>query len=72
MAGIKPATIQTRDVFICKGLSADNRWVGVSDTFMPEDDTQIIVVAKFNEKDLKKVLKLQNLVNEYNSDVNKD
>ena len=29
-------------------------------------------VSKFNEKDLKKVLKLQNLVNEYNSDVNKD
>lgn len=52
IAGVKSATIQTRDVFICKGLSADNRWVGVTDTFMPEDDTQIVVVAKFNQKDL--------------------
>ena len=29
-------------------------------------------VSRFNEKDLKKVLKLQNLVNEYKPDVNKD
>jgi hypothetical protein len=29
-------------------------------------------VSKFNEKDLKKVLKLQNLVNEYNSDATED
>lgn len=52
VAGVKPATIQSRDVFVCKGLSAENRWVGVTDTFMPEDDTQIVVVAKFNENDL--------------------
>ena len=29
-------------------------------------------VSRFNEKDLKKVLKLQNLVNEYKPDVDKD
>ena len=29
-------------------------------------------VSKFTEKDLKKVLKLQNLVNEYNSDATED
>lgn len=51
-AGIQNATIQSRDVFICKGLSADKRWVGVTDTFMPEEDIQIVVVAKFIEDDL--------------------
>jgi hypothetical protein len=52
MAGMQPATIQSRDVFVCKGLSADNRWVGVTDTFMPDEDTQIVVVAKFDKSDL--------------------
>lgn len=51
-AGIQPAAIQTRDVFTCKGLTADHRWVGVTDTFLPDEDTQIIVAAKFNESDL--------------------
>ncbi len=53
-AGIQPASVQTRDVFLCKGLTGDNRWVGVTDQFLPEDDPQVVVVAKFNPTDINK------------------
>lgn len=48
---IKPATTAQRDLFTCKGLSQDNRWVGVTDEFLPEKDPRVIVVAGFSPED---------------------
>ncbi len=49
---MKPATTLHRDVFTCKGLSADNRWVGVTDVFLPEENSRVVVVANFAPVDL--------------------
>ena len=48
---LEPATIQSHDVFTCKGLTVDRRWVGVTDVFMPKDDPQVVVVASFTRED---------------------
>lgn len=50
---LKPATILYHDVFTCKGLSADNRWVGVTDVFLPEKDSQVVVVAQLTNEEVK-------------------
>ena len=44
----------------------------VANTKLVIEQIESFNVSKFNEKDLKKVLKLQNLVNEYNSDATED
>ena len=48
---MEPATIQFRDVFTCKGLTADHLWVGVTDVFMPEEDPYVVVVAHLAPED---------------------
>ncbi len=49
---MKPAAIVQYDVFTCKGLSADNRWIGVTDQFLPEKDSRVVVVAVLSDKDI--------------------
>ncbi len=48
---MRPAAIVQYDVFTCKGLSADNRWIGVTDQFLPEKDSRVVVVAVLSDKD---------------------
>lgn len=48
---MKPARIESRDVFTCKGLTEEGRWVGVTDVFMPQEDAQVVVAAKLASKD---------------------
>jgi len=48
-----PATVQLHDVFTCKGLSEDNRWIGVTDQFMPDQDSSMVVVANLAPEDKK-------------------
>ncbi len=52
--GIEPATITFQDVFTCKGISQDNKWVGVTDVFLPSQDPYVVVVAQLDKNDLKK------------------
>lgn len=59
---IKPATVMQRDVFVCKGLSEDNNWVGVTDQFLPDKDSQVVVVAFLDKKDIENVIHVE-LVN---------
>ncbi|MGC9328648.1 MAG: hypothetical protein ACP5I1_13510 [Candidatus Hinthialibacter sp.] len=56
---MKPATVIQRDVFVCKGLSEDNRWVGITDQFMPEKDSKLVVVAFLDRTDLNKTLNFE-------------
>jgi hypothetical protein len=63
---MEPATVILRDVFTCKGLTADNRWVGVTDEFLPEDDTRVVVVAQFDDSDKERVIQYE-LVNPLNN-----
>ncbi len=49
---MRPSKTMLRDVFACKGLTADNRWVGVTDQFMPETDPRVVVVAQLLPEDL--------------------
>jgi len=49
---LKPAAIVQYDVFTCKGLSAENRWIGVTDQFLPEKDSRVVVVAVLADKDI--------------------
>ncbi|MDX9754779.1 MAG: hypothetical protein RBU29_12515, partial [bacterium] len=51
-----PATVMNRDVFTCKGLTEDNRWVGVTDQFMPEEDARVVVVASLDKRDMEKII----------------
>ncbi|MBN2328369.1 MAG: hypothetical protein JXR73_14585 [Candidatus Omnitrophica bacterium] len=56
---MKPATVIQRDVFVCKGLSEDNRWVGITDQFLPEKDSKIVVVAFLDQFDVDKTLNFE-------------
>lgn len=49
---MKPATVLSRDVFTCKGLSPNNHWMGVTNQFDPETDPRVVVVANFAKADL--------------------
>lgn len=49
---MRPATELQRDVFTCKNLSSENRWIGVTDQFDPETDPRVVVVARFAETDM--------------------
>ncbi len=53
---IRPADVLSRDVFTCKGLTADKRWVGITDQFLPEEDDKVVVVARFSPEDQTKYL----------------
>lgn len=59
---MQPATVLERDVFTCKSLSPENRWIGVTDEFDPEKDPRVVVVARFADEDLEKIViyELQN------------
>ena len=48
---MEPATTLYRDVFTCKGLTEDRRWVGVTDVFLPEKDPRVVVVAQLAPED---------------------
>ena len=63
---LKPATILERDVFVCKGLSQDNRWVGVTDQFLPDRDSRVVVVAVLDRQDTRKVINFE-LINPLNN-----
>jgi hypothetical protein len=54
--GMDPATVLKRDVFTCKGLTEQNRWVGVTDEFLPEKDPRVVVVAQIAEEDKETIL----------------
>ncbi len=43
---MEPAKILSRDVFTCKGLTENKRWVGVTDEFLPDKDEKVVVVAR--------------------------
>lgn len=45
------ATVQLHDVFTCRGLDAENRWIGVTDVFMPDQDSTVVVVARLEKLD---------------------
>lgn len=53
---MQPATVLERDVFTCKSLSPENRWIGVTDEFDPERDPRVVVVARFADEDLNKMV----------------
>lgn len=59
---MKPATLIQRDVFVCKGLSQDNRWVGITDQFLPDRDSRVVVVAFLDKQDSSKIVNFE-LVN---------
>jgi len=59
---MKPATLIQRDVFVCKGLSEDNRWVGITDQFLPDKDSRVVVVAFLDKQDSSKIVNFE-LVN---------
>ncbi|MEW6235665.1 MAG: hypothetical protein AB1656_09790 [Candidatus Omnitrophota bacterium] len=50
---MRPAAVQLHDVFTCKGLSQDDRWIGVTDQFMPDQDSSVVVVANLAPEDQK-------------------
>lgn len=56
---MKPSTIIQRDVFVCKGLSEDNNWVGITDQFLPTKDLQVVVVAFLDSLDAEKVINVE-------------
>ncbi len=49
---MQPATVLERDVFTCKSLSPQNRWIGVTDQFDPQLDPRVVVVARFADEDM--------------------
>ena len=53
---MQPATVLERDVFTCKSLSPENRWIGVTDQFDPDSDPRVVVVARFADEDLDKTV----------------
>lgn len=46
---LEPAKAVLTDVFTCKGLAADGRWLDVTDEFDPENDIRVVVVAQIPE-----------------------
>ncbi|RJP35540.1 MAG: hypothetical protein C4527_00370 [Candidatus Omnitrophota bacterium] len=48
---MEPAKVLNRDVFTCKGLTEDQRWIGVTDEFLPEQDDKVVVVARMSPQD---------------------
>ncbi|MDP8243428.1 MAG: hypothetical protein P9L94_05045 [Candidatus Hinthialibacter antarcticus] len=59
---MQPAAVLERDVFTCKSLSPENRWIGVTDQFDPDVDARVVVVARFSDEDMEKtvIYELQN------------
>lgn len=53
---MQPATVLQRDVFTCKGLTKDKHWIGITDQFMPDQDTRVVVVAQFAEEDKEAII----------------
>mgnify|MGYP006274083989 CR=1 FL=1 len=53
---LKPSTDLQYDLFTCKGLTAENIWVGVTDEFLPEEDSQVVLVARLTEADREKIV----------------
>ncbi len=53
---MKPATAVYHDVFTCKGLTEDKRWVGVTDQFLPETDPRVVVVAQLAKEDKQHII----------------
>lgn len=53
---MEPASALRHDVFTCKGLSEDKRWIGVTDEFLPEEDPRVVIVARLEKEDLQKIV----------------
>jgi len=46
--GLFQATEDSVDVFTCKGLSEEGRWIDITDQFLPEEDPYVIVATQLN------------------------
>lgn len=53
---MQPSSETYHDVFACRGLTEDNKWVGVTDQFDPETDPRVVVVAVLGKDDREKTL----------------
>ncbi|HOJ59819.1 MAG TPA: hypothetical protein PK878_06000 [bacterium] len=63
---LKPAKEMYHDVFTCKGLTADGRWVGVTDVFKPDEDSRVVVVTRLSEEDTEEIVHVE-LMNPLNN-----
>lgn len=44
--GLYPASKQVVDVFTCKGLDEEGRWIEITDQFLPDADPYVVVAAQ--------------------------
>ncbi|MFB3787573.1 MAG: hypothetical protein ACE15F_14525 [bacterium] len=63
---LNSATEMHHDVFTCKGLTPDGRWVGVTDVFLPGQDSRVVVVTQLTEDDTDQIAQVE-LVNPMNN-----